>query len=339
MSLATYMAALRHYEEHLEEKIQTRTIELVVARDAAETAHQAIAIEVTGRKQAEIQLKNSLVELQSAYLQQQQTQTQLLQSEKMASIGQLAAGVAHEINNPIAYVYSNLGSLQSYLDDLFKVVDAYEELATLLEQHEEKITQLRMVKDSIDLSFIKEDVTNLINESREGINRVKVIIRNLMEFSHVSSSDEWQWSDLHHGLDSTLNIACNEIKHIRVNKEYGQIPKVECLPSQLNQVFLNLIMNASHAIGESGIITLRTGIQGDEVWIEVTDTGNGIDQEHLSQVFDPFFTTKPMGKGTGLGLSVSYGIIKTHHGKFTVTSEVGKGATFRITLPVTQPES
>ncbi len=298
-----------------------------------------LGTDITLSRQAEIQLQKSHDELQAAYSKLQHAQSQLLQSEKMASIGQLAAGVAHEINNPIGYVYSNLGSLQKYLDELFKVVDAYEKVEPLLTQHHEEMASLRAVKDKADLGFLKEDVIALMSESREGITRVKKIVQNLKDFSHAGSDEEWQWADLHKGLDSTLNIVWNEIKYKGdVVKEYGEIPEIECLPSQLNQVFMNLMVNAAHAIEERGTITIRTGAQGDRVWIEVSDTGKGIAPEHLSKIFDPFFTTKPVGTGTGLGLSVSYSIIQTHNGSINVASEVGKGTTFHITLPMKQPK-
>jgi len=267
------------------------------------------------------------------------TQNQLLQSEKMASIGQLAAGVAHEINNPIGYVYSNLGTLEKYVQDTFGMIDLYE-------QAEEAITdagvrsKLKAAKDKLDIGFLKEDLRALMNESKDGITRVKKIVQNLKDFSHVDASDEWHFADLHKGLDSTLNIVNNEIKYkADVVKEYGELPEIECLPSQLNQVFMNLLVNASHAIEERGTITIRTGQQGGEVWVEVADTGKGIAPEHLKKIFDPFFTTKPIGKGTGLGLSLSYGIIQKHHGRIEVQSEVGKGTTFRVRLPVKHTDS
>jgi signal transduction histidine kinase len=178
-----------------------------------------------------------------------------------------------------------------------------------------------------------------MDESKDGITRVKNIVQNLKDFSHVDASDEWHYADLHSGINSTLNIVNNEIKYkANVVKEYGAIPEVECLLSQLNQVFMNLLVNAAHAIEERGTITIRTGQKGDEVWVEVTDTGKGIAPEHLKKIFDPFFTTKPIGKGTGLGLSLSYGIVQKHHGRIEVQSEIGKGTIFRVWLPIKQPQ-
>ena len=257
-------------------------------------------------------------------------QKQLVQAEKLASIGQLAAGVAHEINNPIGYVHSNIGTLQTYITELMKLLDAYE---TLPENN-----VIHALRQRIDMAYLREDMPSLIRESQEGITRVKKIVQDLKDFSHVDSSQDWQSADLHHGIDSTLNIVSNEIKYkAEVVKQYGALPSVECLPSQLNQVFMNLLVNAAHAMGaERGTITIRTGTQEDKVWLEFEDNGNGIPPELQQRIFDPFFTTKPVGKGTGLGLSLSYGIVQKHHGNIAVRSEVGKGTTFRIVLPVTQ---
>jgi len=259
---------------------------------------------------------------------------QLMQSEKMASIGQLAAGVAHEINNPIGYVYSNLGTLEKYVQDVFSMIDSYEQAEGAIADEAVR-TRLQAARKKLDIAFLKEDLGALMSESMDGITRVKNIVQNLKDFSHVDAADEWHFADLHKGLDSTLNIVNNEIKYkADVVREYGDIPEVECLPSQLNQVFMNLLVNAAHAIEERGTITVRTGQQGDEVWVEVADTGKGIAPENLKKIFDPFFTTKPIGKGTGLGLSLSYGIVQKHHGRIEVRSEPGKGTIFKVWLPV-----
>lgn len=297
-----------------------------------------IAVDITPHKLAEEKLRKNHDELQAAYSQLQDAQGQLLQSEKMASIGQLAAGVAHEINNPIGYVYSNLGSLQKYINDLLLVLSTYEQYESGLAQQPQALEAIRAVKQKVDLEFIKEDVAALMNESREGITRVKTIVQNLKDFSHAGVDEEWQWADLRQGLESTLSIVWNELKYKAVvKKEYGEIPSVECLPLQLNQVFMNLLVNAAHAIAEKGVITIRTGCHDDQVWVEISDTGSGIAPEHINRIFDPFFTTKPVGKGTGLGLSVSYNIIQKHHGSIDVASELDHGTTFHIQLPVKQP--
>jgi two-component system NtrC family sensor kinase len=187
------------------------------------------------------------------------------------------------------------------------------------------------------MSYLKEDVPALMNESKDGISRVKKIVQNLKDFSHADTSDEPQWANLHTGIDSTLNIVWNEIKYkAEVNKAYGDIPDIQCLPSELNQVFMNMLVNAAHAIEERGVISIRTGQEGDQVWVEIADSGKGIEEANIKRIFDPFFTTKPVGKGTGLGLSLSYSIVQKHHGRIDVSSEVGKGTVFRIWLPIAQ---
>ncbi|MBS4099533.1 MAG: histidine kinase [Sulfuricella sp.] len=290
------------------------------------------------RRQIEEALLQEKHEQEALVKKLEDAHNQLLQSEKMASIGQLAAGVAHEINNPIGYVNSNLGTLRTYLDQLLAVLAAYEALESTCEPA--KLAQVMTVKKQVELDFLKEDVIALLNESGEGIRRVKQIVQDLKDFSHVDEA-EWQQADLHHGLDSTLNVVHNEIKYkADVVKEYNDLPNVECLPSQLNQVFMNMLVNAAHAIDEGtrGLITIRTGMVGDQVWVEFADNGKGIPPENLTRIFDPFFTTKPVGKGTGLGLSLAYGIIEKHRGHIEVKSEIGKGTTFRLWLPVRQPD-
>lgn len=292
--------------------------------------------DITERRMAEAALQQEKEEQKALIKKLEEAHNFMLQSEKMASIGQLAAGVAHEINNPIGFVYSNLGTLEKYVQDTFRMLDAYEQAEDEI-VNKEVLQRLQEARKKLDITFLKEDLRALMNESKDGITRVKNIVQNLKDFSHVDTADAWCFSDLHLGINSTLNIVNNEIKYkADVIREYGDIPEVECLSSQLNQVIMNLLVNASHAIEERGTITVRTGQQGEEVWVEVEDTGKGIPPEHIQKIFDPFFTTKPIGQGTGLGLSLSYGIIQKHHGRLEVTSVVGKGTTFRIWLPVRQ---
>jgi len=282
-------------------------------------------------------LRNELEERQRAEKKLEEAHKYMLQSEKMASIGQLAAGVAHEINNPIGFVYSNLGTLEKYVQDAFSMLEAYKKAEADIANSVVRLS-LQEARKKLDIAYMKGDLRALMDESKDGITRVKNIVQNLKDFSHVDSADAWCFSDLHVGINSTLNIVNNEIKYkADVIREYGDIPEVECLSSQLNQVFMNLLVNASHAIVERGTITVRTGLQGAEVWVEVKDTGKGIHPENMQKIFDPFFTTKPIGQGTGLGLSLSYRIIQKHHGRLEVTSEMGKGTTFRIWLPLRQP--
>jgi len=179
----------------------------------------------------------------------------------------------------------------------------------------------------------------LIAESMEGLSRVRDIIQDLKDFAHADKND-WELDDLHKGLDSTLNIINNELKyHCTVHKQYGEIPEIYCLPSQLNQVFMNLLINAAHAIDTKGDIHISTGCTEPNVWVEIRDNGKGIAPENLPRLFEPFFTTKPVGKGTGLGLSVSQNIVRKHGGKIEVTSQPGQGSRFRVWLPIRPPES
>jgi two-component system NtrC family sensor kinase len=257
---------------------------------------------------------------------------QLFQSEKLASIGQLAAGVAHEINNPIGFVNSNLGTLERNVTDLMKLMAVFESKEAELPEAAQQ--ELRKIKKDIDFEYVKEDLADLINESKEGLGHVRRIVADLKDFSRVDQSG-WQIADLEKCIDTTLNVVSNEIRYkATVVKEYGHPPLVECVPGQINQVLMNLVVNASQAFPERGQITLRTGEEGMYVWIEVQDDGVGIPPENLQRIFEPFFTTKPVGTGTGLGLSVCYNIVRKHEGELTVRSEVGKGSCFRILLPI-----
>ncbi len=315
----------------------TEQDEMLVEMIAREVEHILERSELMARlRDSNLALTREKTEQQSLIAKLHEAQGQLLQSEKMASIGQLAAGVAHEINNPIGYVYSNLGSLEKYMQDVFSMLEAFEAAESEFPPESASLSRIQAHKETVDLSFLKEDIPSLMAESKEGITRVKKIVQDLKDFSHVDEA-EWQWSDLHHGINSTLNIVWNELKYkAEVVKEYGNLPEVECIPSQLNQVFMNLLVNAGHAIESQGTITIRTGQEGDQVWVEVADTGKGIEAENLKRIFDPFFTTKPVGKGTGLGLSLSYGIVTNHHGRIEVESTPGVGTTFRVWLPVSQ---
>jgi two-component system, NtrC family, sensor kinase len=283
-------------------------------------------------------LRDKNMQLESMVKKLNEAQSQLLQSEKMASIGQLAAGVAHEINNPIGYINSNLGTLENYIRNVFAIVEAFESAESQMDRNSEAFAQLQALKKQLDLNYLREDIFTLVSESKEGVGRVRNIVQNLKDFSHVDES-EWLWADLAKGLESTLNVVWNELKYkADVIKEYGDLPQIECLPFQLNQVFMNMLVNAAQAIDTHGSITIRTGKLENEVWVEFADTGHGIKPENLGRIFEPFFTTKPVGKGTGLGLSISYSIVQKHHGRILVESEVGKGTSFKVFLPIRQNE-
>jgi len=267
--------------------------------------------------------------------------TQLMQSEKMASIGQLAAGVAHEINNPTGFVSSNLKTLSDYQNDIFEVIKKYKKLLADISVSvdipapvTEQVNNIITFEQEIDLDFLLNDITDLIKECREGTERIRKIVLDLKNFAHPGY-DQLKSVDINENIDSTLNVVWNEIKYkATVAKEYGKLPLVKCYPQQLNQVFMNLFVNAAQAIEENGEIVISTAALDGHVEIKVSDTGTGIPEENISKLFDPFFTTKDVGKGTGLGLNVAYNIIKKHNGNINVESRVGKGTTFTVQIPV-----
>lgn len=323
----------------LEDQVRARTRELEAALSeneqinrALQLAKEGMAREIHERREALEALEREKEEQRALICKLEDAHNQLLQAEKLASIGQLAAGVAHEINNPIGFVNSNLNTLHEYTDNLLRLIDAYETLEPALTA--EGAGQLAALKKELELDYLREDIGPLLAESIDGTARVRRIVQDLRDFSRAGATD-WQFADLHQGINTTLNVAANEIKYkAAVVCEYGQLPEVECLPAQLNQVFLNLLVNAAQAIKEHGTITVRTGCEGDQVWLAFADDGGGIPAKVQSRIFDPFFTTKPVGEGTGLGLSLSYGIVQKHGGRIEVDSRPDAGTTFTIWLPI-----
>ena len=294
--------------------------------------------DVSERKRAEQNLNESYQKLKESNSKLEEMYQQLLQSEKLASIGQLAAGVAHEINNPIAFVHANLGTLQDYVAGLLQLLAMYERAEPLLTEQAEMLSQIERLRKRIDLAHLRSDVRDLLAESQDGVQRVRRIVQDLKDFSRVGEVERQKF-DLHAGLDSTLNIVRHELKQkSEVVKEYGELPAIEGVPAQVNQVFLNLLVNAAQAIENDGRIVILTGHEGDWVWVEVEDNGGGIPADIMTRIFEPFFTTKPVGMGTGLGLSLSYGIVAQHGGRIEVSSQVGKGSTFRVWLPLEPPQ-
>lgn len=281
-------------------------------------------------REQEVLLKQKQSEQAELIRKLEEVNTEFVQTEKMAAIGQLAAGVAHEINNPIGYVYSNLRTLASYLDDLRQITDAIDAV--------DDVSALRKLKQTLDYDFLRSDVSNLLNESAQGIERVKHIITALKDFSRKDET-ELKLIDIHHALDTTLSVATNEIKYkAEVVKNYGEIPQVIGHLGQINQVLMNLLVNAAQAISGFGQITISTGVDGDSVWINIADNGAGITEAHLPRIFEPFYTTKPVGEGTGLGLALAYNIVRKHGGEIKVSTEVGKGSVFSVWLPIAGPK-
>jgi signal transduction histidine kinase len=296
---------------------------------------------------AQIQAKNK--KLESALRRLEATQTQMIQSEKMASIGQLAAGVAHEINNPTGYVSSNLKTLSDYLKEIGQLIKKYQDLMENISRAEsagvlnnDDITAIQDIKafeKDIDIGFLLEDIDDLIGDCREGTDRIKKIVLDLKDFAHPGE-DKLQQMDINRGLESTLNVVYNELKYkATLHKKFGDIPMVNAYPQQLNQVFMNILVNAAQAIEKKGDIHIVTQKKDDSVEIQISDTGCGIDPKNISRIFDPFFTTKDVGKGTGLGMNIAYNIVKKHDGTIDVCSEPGKGTTFTIRIPAGKVQS
>jgi two-component system NtrC family sensor kinase len=262
------------------------------------------------------------------------TQGQLLQSEKLASIGLLAGGVAHEINNPLAVVKSNLGRLKQYVDTLLAVIRASDALGADAAGSASAGAALQSLKQSADVPFITDDVVSLLAECSTGVDRVEKIVRGLRDFSRTDGRQTWALEDIHQALESALSAIGPELTaRCQIVKKYGFIAPVQCMPSELRQVFISLLLNAAQAMQDPGVVTICTRQHKSEAWIEIADTGHGITQTDLPLIFDPFFTTRPVGQGTGLGLSLAWGIVQRHRGRIEVESQPGQGSTFRVVLP------
>ncbi len=282
-------------------------------------------------------LETQHTDLENAYNDLKMVQSQVLQQEKMASIGQLAAGVAHEINNPMGFIISNLNTLKRYLEKVSEYLTVYTATVERCSKqcgNADILLEIAEKRKALKIDYITEDLNNLIKESLEGADRVKKIVQDLKNFSRVDES-EFKTADINSGLESTINIVWNELKYkATLVKEYGDIPLTVCNPGQLNQVFMNMLVNAAHAIEKQGEIRVRTWAESGLINIAISDSGYGISEENQKRIFEPFFTTKEVGKGTGLGLSIAYDIIKKHNGMIKVDSAIGKGTTFTVSIPV-----
>jgi signal transduction histidine kinase len=295
---------LQRHREHLEELVQSRTETLL---------HTTVALE--------------------------ERQAQLLHSERMASLGNLVAGIAHEINNPLGYITSNLATLTQYLSVFTALLKLYRELAEglgpdLPGPQAELLARIRSLQEEEDLDYLLSDVNDLLNDSREGAHRVADIVQSLKAFVREDSGQP-ELVDVNKELATTLKVVWNQLKYrCEVKCDYAQVPPILGRPAQLNQVFTHVLLNAVQAIPERGVIHITTLHEGDEVLVRIADTGHGMTPEVMAKIFTPFFTTKPPGKGAGLGLSISYGIISRHQGRIEVQSQPGQGSTFTIRLPV-----
>jgi len=306
------------------------------ANAALSETNSRLQAEIGERLAAEAALRHRNLELEVSNRRLAEAHSQLVQSEKLASVGQLAAGIAHEINNPLAFVHSNLTSLGTYTKDMFELLAAYDALEN---ETVDKVLARRRVqrfKQAANMNFLREDVPSLISESSDGLSRVERIVRDLKEFTNIDKA-EWQHADLHECVETTLSVVAHQIRpKADIVRDYADVRPVECMPAQINQALLNVLLNACQAMRERGTITVRTGLDGGDAWVSIADTGSGIDPAHLGRIFDPFFTTRDVGSGIGLGLSVVYRIMQQHGGRVDVQSTPGQGSVFTLRLPISQ---
>lgn len=277
-------------------------------------------------------------ELTSASYRLEQVQKQLIHADKMASLGQLAAGVAHEINNPVGYIRSNLHTLQDYLEDIRKV---RKQTAEIIKSHglNDAAKEIDALEQEFDVEFLLQDIQDIISDSLKGTAQIRQIVTDLKGYSHPEQHD-WQLNNIHDLIESSLNIVGNQLKYkIKLHKRYQRdLPQVYCIGSQISQILINLLVNAEQAIEKTGNITITTSLstqslQKNSVDICITDDGHGIDESIANRIFDPFFTTKVVGAGTGLGLSICYNIAQGHGGKISVQSNPDRGSQFTLSLP------
>jgi two-component system, NtrC family, sensor kinase len=280
-------------------------------------------------------IEDKNTELNKLLVDLREAQQQLVMAEKMASLGQLTAGVAHEINNPINFVSANIKPLKEDLADIVECINRYE---SVIQENklEDLFSGVQQFKNKTDIAFSMKEIQDLLRGIEEGANRTSEIVKGLRNFSRLDQN-VIKKANLNEGIESTLTLLHSTYKDkVEIQKDYGDIQEVECLPGQINQVLMNILSNAIQAISEKGEIFIKTRQEESTVTISIRDTGSGMSEETKQKIFDPFFTTKEVGKGTGLGLSISYGIIEKHQGKIEVNSVQGKGTEFIITLPVHQ---
>ncbi len=309
--LLAAQAELEAANRSLESRVQVRTQELSQANTALQAEQQA---------------------LEASVAQLERTQAQLLQSEKMAAVGQLAAGVAHEINTPVGFVSSNINTLAQYSTQLLEVIDLSRQMASHLPPEPRQVLDSLLQK--IEYDYLRQDLPDLLKESKDGLARVKRIVSDLRDFSNADVSQLLP-TDLNDILDSALKSAATELHgKAEVLRDLAPRAPALCSAAQIRQVLVNLLINAAQAMPTPGRITVRSGITQDEAWVEISDTGCGMSDEVRKRIFEPFYTTQPVGQGTGLGLSLAWEVIQRHHGHIHVTSAPGLGTTFRVSLPL-----
>jgi signal transduction histidine kinase len=321
----------------VEQELRLTAEQLQHQREQLQEYSEQLESKVSDRTQ-ELSAKNH--QLQALLEKLHQTQTQMIQSEKMSSLGHLVAGVAHEINNPVSFIHGNLSHVQSYIDNLLNLVNLYSD------HHPNANLEIEQHKEAIDLDFLRQDLPNLLKSMALGTNRISSIVLSLRNFSRLDEA-EFKAVNLHEGIDSALLMlkyrlqSTSEYPEMEVICEYGALPQVECYPSALNQVILNILANAIDALARQGSskgqIQIQTTVVGEDVEITIADNGQGILPSIQSQIFDPFFTTKAIGQGTGMGLAIAYQTITEQHGgQLDCDSTLGEGTTFRIRLPIRQ---
>jgi signal transduction histidine kinase len=287
---------------------------------------------MSNARQYKVDLEARNNELVRSKIQLERLQTQIVQNEKMASLGQLAAGIAHELNNPVGFVYGNLDFLNRCMGGLVRLLNHYDKA----ELPESVTSGAALIKEQIDYQASLEDLDSIISDCREGAERIRDIVQNLRTFSRLDEA-EFKKTDIQEGIDSTIRLLSRwfSTDNITLVREYGELPLIDAFSGQLNQVWMNLLVNAAQAVSATGgEVRVTTSADEGFVSVAISDTGCGIAQEHISRIFDPFYTTKPVGEGTGLGLSISFGIVDRHGGTITVDTKVNKGSTFTVALPI-----
>jgi two-component system NtrC family sensor kinase len=311
-----------------------KPLELEVLSFAIERALERRDLTLTARRyRADLERQN--IELSERKAELERLQAQIIHSEKMAGLGQLAAGIAHELNNPAGFIYGNMDLIRGYLGRLELILSIYER--TKLPERE--AVELELTKEEIGYELLLPDLRSMVADCLEGAERIRDVVQNLRLFCRLDDAD-FKSIDLHESLDSTIRILSRYYGggSVRLVRRYGVLPLVSCYAGQLNQVWTNLLVNAAQSIAEKGEVSISTNVDGSAAVVTISDTGCGIEPEHLNRIFDPFFTTKAVGEGTGLGLSISYGIIEKHGGTISVESVRGAGTTFRVSIPTQKKE-